>query len=109
MLLLLREAPGHGYELVDRLKPFGVGDSDPGGVYRALRALERDGLARSAWRPSEAGPARRTYHLTAQGLRALDGLVRGLQETRTTLDTYLDRYRSGDAPREPTALTGVPS
>lgn len=109
LLLLLREAPGHGYQLVERLKSFGVGDSDPGGVYRLLRGLERDGLARSAWRPSDAGPARRTYYLTTAGLRALEGLVRELQETRSTLDTYLERYGCADAAAAPATLSVVPS
>ncbi|MCA1680840.1 MAG: helix-turn-helix transcriptional regulator, partial [Actinobacteria bacterium] len=37
LLLLLREAPAHGYELLDRLRAFGFEGSDPGGLYRALR------------------------------------------------------------------------
>jgi poly-beta-hydroxybutyrate-responsive repressor len=107
LLLLLKERPGHGYELADRLKPFGVGDGDSGTVYRTLRALERLGLARSVWRPSDAGPARRTYHLTDAGHRALADMVREVHDTRRTLDDYLDRYQrsqnsaSGPAPRRP--------
>jgi poly-beta-hydroxybutyrate-responsive repressor len=100
LLLLLKERPSHGYELVDRLKPFGVAEGDSGGVYRTLRALERNGLARSVWRPSDAGPARRTYHLTSEGFRALESLVREVQDTRRALDVYLDRYSrsAGSAP-----------
>ncbi len=101
LLLLLRERPGHGYDLVERLKPFGVADGDPGGVYRALRAMERDGLARSDWGPSEAGPARRTYRITLDGLAMLDHKARELAETRGALDIYLLRYAllsSGSAP-----------
>lgn len=98
LLLLLRERPSHGYELVDRLRPFGLADGDSGGVYRALRALERDGLTRSAWRHSESGPARRIYHLTELGLHALEGLTLELRQTRGILDAYLDRYTRADAP-----------
>jgi PadR family transcriptional regulator, regulatory protein PadR len=97
LLLLLRERPSHGYELVDRLKTLGIADGDPGGVYRALRGLEREGLAKSAWRPSAAGPARRTYHLTAEGLVALDAVISEVRDTRRTLDAYLDRYSRGQA------------
>ena len=57
LLLLLRERADHGYELVSRLRPMHEGESDPGGVYRALRALEQRGLVRSEWRTSGAGPA----------------------------------------------------
>jgi len=92
LLLLLKERPGHGYELVDRLKPFGVGDGDSGGVYRTLRALERNGLARSVWRPSDAGPARRTYHLTDEGMQTLERMAAEVRDTKRALDEYLDRY-----------------
>ena len=40
LLLLLREQPAHGYELLERLRPLGFGRDDPGGLYRALRSLE---------------------------------------------------------------------
>src|SRR5438034_9919232 len=68
LLLLLREQPAHGYELLERLRSFGFVRDDPGGLYRALRVLERDGLVRSAWKPSQAGPERRIYALTRAGM-----------------------------------------
>ena len=40
LLLLLAEAPGHGYELMERLKPLGFDWGGPGPIYRELRALE---------------------------------------------------------------------
>jgi len=92
LLLLLRERPSHGYELTERLAACGFTDPDPAGVYRALRVLEADELARSSWCPSAEGPARRTYHLTARGLATLERVVLDLQHTRRALDTYLDRY-----------------
>ena len=92
LLLLLRERPGHGYELVDRLRTLGLVEGDSAGVYRTLRSLERQGLTRSVWRSSAAGPARRTYSLTAEGLSALDAVTREVRDTRRTLDAYLDRY-----------------
>src|SRR5919205_446393 len=58
VLLLLRESPAHGYDLLERLKAFGFPGSDPGGLYRMLRGLEDEGLVRSAWAPPAAGPAR---------------------------------------------------
>nr|MBA3788699.1 helix-turn-helix transcriptional regulator [Actinomycetota bacterium] len=61
LLLLLREQPAHGYELLERLRPLGFAGDDPGGLYRTLRALERDGLVHSAWEPSQSGPNRRIY------------------------------------------------
>jgi DNA-binding PadR family transcriptional regulator len=92
LLLLVREHPSHGYEPAERLRTLRLAEGDSAGVYRTLRSLERQGLVRSVWRYSAAGPARRTYSLTAEGLAALDAFTREVRDTRRTLDTYLDRY-----------------
>ncbi|MGH3345052.1 MAG: helix-turn-helix transcriptional regulator [Carbonactinosporaceae bacterium] len=111
LLLLLTEQPAHGYDLLERLKPFGVADGDPGSVYRGLRALERAGFVRSAWSPSEAGPARRTYHATTEGLQELQRWRGLLRETRNSLDYYLFRYTALATGREsdPPAAKGAPA
>ena len=92
VLLLLREQPAHGYDLLQRLAPFGIGGHDPGGLYRALRALERDGLVRSGWEASQSGPDRRIYELTRRGMEELHRNARALEATRGALDTFLSRY-----------------
>ena len=68
LLLLLRERPAHGYELLEAL-PALTGESrvDMGNLYRVLRALEEDGLVTSRWEAGEPGPAKRTYDLTTEG------------------------------------------
>jgi len=92
LLLLLMEQPDHGYELAARLRPMHDGEGDPGSVYRALRGLERQGLVRSEWSRSTVGPARRTYHITGDGVASLDGLADGLRTTRAAVQVFLDRY-----------------
>jgi poly-beta-hydroxybutyrate-responsive repressor len=92
LLLLLREQPDHGYELAARLRPMHDGEGDPGSVYRALRGLERQGLVRSEWSPSDVGPARRTYFITDDGVAGLDDLADGLRTTRTAVQVFLERY-----------------
>jgi PadR family transcriptional regulator PadR len=92
LLLLLRERPAHGYELLERLKPFGFTDGDPGNLYRRLRSLERQGLVRSEWETSDAGPKRRTYYLTEPGGARLRHWADSLAETRRVLDHYLRRH-----------------
>jgi PadR family transcriptional regulator, regulatory protein PadR len=92
LLLLLREQPAHGYELLERLRPLGFDRDDPGRLYRALRALEDDGLVRSAWEPSGTGPDRRIYELTRRGMEELHDVARGLAGTRGVLDVFLSRY-----------------
>ncbi|MEJ7781907.1 MAG: helix-turn-helix transcriptional regulator [Solirubrobacteraceae bacterium] len=92
LLLLLREQQAHGYELLERLRPFGFEGSDPGGLYRSLRKLEGEGLVSSAWEPSSFGPARRIYEITRAGMEELHDRAKGLAEARRTLDTFLGRY-----------------
>lgn len=92
LLLLLRERPAHGYELLERLRPLGYGREDPGRLYRALRALESDGLVRSDWERSTAGPDRRTYELTRHGIETLHRFARELMVTGEILEVFLDRY-----------------
>lgn len=92
LLLLLREQPAHGYELLERLRPLGFSGDDPGGLYRTLRALERDGLVHSAWEPSQNGPARRIYQLTRAGMEELHRRAKSLVRARETLDVFLSRY-----------------
>ncbi len=92
LLLLLREDPAHGYDLFERLAPFGFGRSDPGRLYRTLRALEADGLVRSAWEKSGSGPDRRIYALTRAGMEELHRAARALARTGETLDVFLSRY-----------------
>ena len=94
LLLLISESPGHGYDLLERLGAFGF-ERDPGGLYRALRAMEREGLVRSEWELAAAGPGRRKYELTSRGEQRLHSWDEALSETLTIVRAYLDRYRGG--------------
>jgi poly-beta-hydroxybutyrate-responsive repressor len=102
LLLLLREHPSHGYDLLERLRPFGFTRDDPGGLYRALRALEHEGLVRSAWEPSSAGPDRRIYQLTRTGMEELHRRAKALVDAREMLDVFLSRYGEFVALSRPT-------
>ncbi len=97
LLLLLAETPAHGYDLLESISQLGLERADPGGLYRALRALEQEGLVRSWWERSDAGPPRRTYALTEEGLDWLHVLAGSLREVYRLLGSYLERYESLDA------------
>jgi PadR family transcriptional regulator, regulatory protein PadR len=74
LLLLgsLSHTPGHGYEVIDRLRERSDGalDLTEGSVYPALHRLEDLGLLASVWEPV-AGRRRRIYRITAEGTKAL--------------------------------------
>ena len=92
LLLLLAEGPSHGYELLEQVRRLGIKGAEPGGLYRYLRAMEKEDIVSSWWEPSQAGPARRTYVLTESGRAALDESVRSLRDVRRILVGLLDRY-----------------
>ena len=94
LLLLLAEGPSHGYELLEHVRRMGIKGAEPGGLYRYLRAMEREEMVSSWWEPSQAGPARRTYVLTEQGRKGLDESLQSLRDVREILVTLLDRYDS---------------
>ena len=104
LLLLIGEAPAHGYDLLDQIAQLGLRNVDPGGLYRTLRVMEEDGLVSSSWEHSSAGPARRTYRLTADGVDWLHAWAGALRESHRYLSAYLTRYDtiSEPAPIEPT-------
>lgn len=101
LMLLLAEAPSHGYDLLERLEHLGLGATDPGGLYRTLRAMDREGLVESRWDTSTAGPARRTYTLTDEGVEWLHAWAGALREGRRLLTGFLRRY---EAVLEPDAV-----
>ena len=91
LLLLLHERADHGYDLLERLRPFHGWDVEAPTVYRSLRSLERQGLVHSHWVPSDCGPARRRYEITPTGCSALAVAARDLRSLRETLDRFLFR------------------
>ena len=96
LLRLLAERPTHGYELLERL-PDLLGEErvDVGNVYRALRALEVEGLVESEWDARLPGPARRTYTLTDEGRAALAAWAESLASLRDSLTTFLEEAPKG--------------
>jgi PadR family transcriptional regulator PadR len=96
LLVLLADGPTHGYELLERL-PAVVGHDrvDVGNVYRALRALEDEGLVVSQWRGDLPGPAKRTYTLTDAGRSVLASWLDSLEALRDELNDFVDRARKG--------------
>ena len=92
LLLLIGEAPAHGYDLLEQIAGLGLHAIDAGGLYRALRVMESEGLVASAWEHSASGPARRTYRLTGEGREWLHAWAGALRETHRYLSSYLDRY-----------------
>src|SRR4051812_21906693 len=73
LLAALAAAPGHGYEISQRLTGASGSTISPteGSTYPAPHPLERSRLLTSEW-SVHAGRRRRVYALTAAGRRAMD-------------------------------------
>jgi PadR family transcriptional regulator, regulatory protein PadR len=92
VLLLLRERPVHGYELLEQLPELTGERVDMGNLYRFLRLLETDGIVRSEWDDRAAGPSKRIYELTDEGRALLDQWAIALRDSQTRVDGFLTRY-----------------
>jgi DNA-binding PadR family transcriptional regulator len=91
-LMLLTRQDLHGYELVQRLGDlpmFGGAKPDTTGVYRALRAMAGEGLVTSSWVLSDAGPAKRCYHMTEDGLACARKWVATLKQYHDAVGALL--------------------
>jgi DNA-binding PadR family transcriptional regulator len=95
VLLVLRDNPGHGYELLEQLQALMPGDRiDMGNLYRVLRSLEREGLVASTWHDELPGPAKRTYVITPSGRRVLDQWVEAFHKIEQQIDAFVKRYQA---------------
>lgn len=63
-------------------------------LYRALRALEEDGVVRSQWELGVTGPERKVYSITESGRRELDERAKAFAERRRVLSRFLKLHRS---------------
>lgn len=76
VLQLLADRPGHGYELIVRLRASGSGllEVKEGTLYPILYRLEEEGAVTSAWSEPDGGAARlprRVYAITGTGRAVL--------------------------------------
>lgn len=87
----------HGYGIEQRLEEFQFcrrSSPDFTGLYRLLKKMEVEGLLRSAKSPSDNGPAKRVYVLTARGKQCLTRWRISLLDYRDMLDDLLMHIRS---------------
>jgi PadR family transcriptional regulator, regulatory protein PadR len=105
VLLLLAQAPAHGYDLMARLGdvyPRSGGLPDPGTFYRVMRSMESEGAVVSSWETPSAGPARRVYTITDRGREQLDGWALSIGRDIEQMRTFLGAYEALSAERRAT-------
>jgi poly-beta-hydroxybutyrate-responsive repressor len=96
--IALLPGSSHGYDLLEQLRGFGLASVDLAGIYRALRAMDLDGMVSSAWEASDLGPPRRVYELTEAGFVAAQGYLDSMRSARDHLDGLLDAAIASSGP-----------
>ena len=109
ILLFLAEQDAHGGALLNLLSDIMPGHQaiDTGAVYRVLRDLEQRGCAGSYWNTEDAGPAKRQYHITAEGIAELELWYNDICLRKKNLEYFIDHYRSLDKQKTSRAGTDV--
>jgi PadR family transcriptional regulator PadR len=99
LVLLAVLSPGepmYGYQIAKTLERWGEGvlSGKQSALYPVLRNLEAAGLLDSFVAPSDAGPPRRYYRITATGQAALRDWVLAWRATRDSVDSVLEGSRT---------------
>lgn len=99
LLLLLKDKPAHGYELMERVGeifPRASALPDVSTLYRVLARLEAEGAVSSRWEDGE-GAGRKVYSLTEQGREVLAAWVATFRDEHQRLGRFLEKYKGGAA------------
>lgn len=74
VLLVLRDSPSYGYQIVQEIKARSAEafDFPEGTIYPLLYGLEAEGSIKGEWKPGTGERKRKVYRLTAAGRKELD-------------------------------------
>jgi PadR family transcriptional regulator PadR len=97
VLAVLRDEESYAFDIVRVLAQAGGLVTSEGTIYPLLARLRRDSLVTTSWRESDAGPPRRYYLITREGLAALDAFVADWTSFRDAVDAVLNGFNRGVA------------
>lgn len=91
VLALLSSGDRYGFDITRELsKADGLVTSE-GTIYPLLTRLRVDGLLDSYWEESPAGPPRKYYKITEEGVKALEAFIDQWSRFRDSVDVILSR------------------
>ncbi|MDR2294304.1 MAG: PadR family transcriptional regulator [Microbacterium sp.] len=88
-LRALESGPSYGYAIITQLEASGLGVVKGGTLYPLLSRYEAAGLVRAEWRPGEAGPGRKFFALTDEGMDELNRTRAMWQQFATVSTAYM--------------------
>jgi poly-beta-hydroxybutyrate-responsive repressor len=112
VLTVLAEGDLHGYAILQRISEMSIfhGQSpDAAGVYRSLRAMEKEGMLTCQWDVSGRGPAKREYRLTPAGRQCLGQWARTLEQYRQAIGDLLGAILQAGGAHGAAAEAGKPT
>lgn len=90
VLRLLADTEDYGYSLVVRLRAGGLAEVAEGTVYPALARCEQGGWVETHYVPSQKGPARKYYRLSASGRQELAARTASWRELTTLVNGFIE-------------------
>lgn len=72
LLALIAKGETYGYEITEKLKEHNFAVVSEGSIYPVLLRLQKNKLVTSVMRKSPAGPKRKYYSITEEGLEELE-------------------------------------
>lgn len=97
VLAVIEKELVYGYELSRKLQQAGLSDVSEGTIYPVLLRLQKNGLIHGEMKPSESGPNRKYYSLTAAGQEALEVISEEWKQVSVPINALL---RKGEGPDE---------
>ncbi|WP_156290237.1 PadR family transcriptional regulator [Oceanobacillus salinisoli] len=93
ILAVIKMEPTYGYELSMKLKDFGLSDVSEGSIYPILLRLQKEKLIVGEMKSSESGPKRKYYHLTEEGIKALQAFIYHWESIKQPVDSIIEKGR----------------
>ena len=94
VLAVIEKETVYGYELSYKLQQAGLHDVSEGTIYPVLLRLQKNGFIVGEMRPSEAGPNRKYYTITSEGLKALHQIQQEWELVAVPITTLLGGNRN---------------
>ena len=92
ILLLIKEKPCYGYEIMNELSAWPIISSKESTIYPLLKRLEKDGSVETSWEPSAEGlPPRKYYSINETGMKYLEEM----SQEWNNLSSAINQIRNG--------------
>jgi DNA-binding PadR family transcriptional regulator len=91
-MAVLAKEKTHGYQIAQILSDLLMFENrtpDTAGIYSPLKEMQDEGLSTSHWQTTEAGPAKKLFEITSEGMECLNNWKQTLSDYRTAIDELL--------------------